>query len=142
MVCRERGFESRKYENFTVRADLENRSAAIADIEASRTIERDPRGRAHALDPLHRTAVGRNAMHGTVVAAGDEKVSAAVKYEAGRIHQLGDEWLHRVVRVNFVERNRNLLPALAAECDVDVSLGVDRGVAHRMEVVGDLHTER
>ena len=65
-----------------------------------------------------------------------------VDCEAGGVHQFGDERLHGVVRGDFVERDGNLLAALAAEGDVDVSFGVDCGAGDWMEVVGDLHAER
>src|ERR1700675_636629 len=59
-------------ENLAFGRDLENCSAAIADIETSSLVERDSRGDAHAFDPLHRASVGRNAVNRAVLAAGDE----------------------------------------------------------------------
>src|SRR5580693_6441241 len=49
--------ERRKNKNFAVRTDFENRAAAIAHVEAAGLVEREARGDAHALDPLHRAAV-------------------------------------------------------------------------------------
>ncbi len=65
-----------------------------------------------------------------------------IEREARGIHQLGDERLHGMVRGDLVERNGNFLPALPAEGDVDIALGIDRGIAHRMQIVGDLHAQR
>ena len=81
-------------------------------------------------------------MNRAVVAAGDVEIAIAVERQAGGIHQLGDERLHRVVRRDFVERDGNFLPALAAEGDVDVSFGIHRGIRHGMQIVGDLHAQR
>ena len=142
MVRGERRLERGEDENFAVGANFENRAAAIAHVEAAGFVEREAGGDAHAFDPLHGAAVGRNAVNRAVVAAGNEKVAVMVNCEAGGIHQLGDERLHRVIRSDFVERDGNFLAALAAEGDVDVSFGVDGGAGDWMEIVGDLHAQR
>ena len=142
MISGERRLERGEDENFAVGADFENRAAAVADVEAAGFIEGEAGGDAHAFDPLHRAAVGRNAVDGAVVAAGNEKVAVAIDRQAGGVHQFGDEGLHRVVRSDFVERDGNFLAALAAEGDVDVAFGVDGGAGDGMQVVGDLHAER
>ncbi len=80
MIGRERRLERGEDENFAVRADLENRAAAIADVEIAAFVERDARGDAHAFDPLHRAAVGRNAVDGAVIAAGNEKIAVAIEW--------------------------------------------------------------
>ena len=74
-------------------------------------------------------AVRRNAVNRAVIAAGNEKQAVAVEREARGIHQLGDEGLHRVGRRDFVERDRNFLPALAAESDVHVASESTAGFA-------------
>ena len=127
--------------NLAVRADLENRAAAIADEEVALGIEGEAGGDAHAFDPKLRAAVGRDAMDGAVVAAGDVEHAGLVQSQAGGIHQFGDERLHLVIGGDFVERDRHFLAALAAVGDVDIAFGVHRGVGHRMQVVGDLHAE-
>jgi len=142
MIRCERGLERCEDENFAVGTNFENRTAAIAHIEAAGFVEGEAGGDAHAFDPLHGAAVGRNAVDCAVVAAGNEEVAVMVDCEAGGIHQLGDERLHSVVRGDFVERDGNFLAALAAEGDVDVSFGVDCGAGDGMEVVGNLHAER
>ena len=139
MIRGERRLERGEDKNFAVGADFENRAAAIAHVEAAGFVEREAGGDAHAFDPLHGAAVGRNAVNRAVVAAGDEKVAVVVDREAGGIHQLGDERLHGVVRSDFVERDGNFLAALAAEGDVDVSFGVDGGIGDWMQIVGNLH---
>ncbi len=65
-----------------------------------------------------------------------------IESQARGIDQFGDEGLHGMVRSDLVERNGNLLPALAAERDVNIALGIDGGIPHRMQVVGDLHAQR
>src|SRR5579864_8818436 len=127
MIRGERGLKRCEYENFAVGADFENRAASIAHVEAAGSVEREASGDAHAFDPLHSAAVGRDAVNGAVVAAGNEKVAVVVDCESGGVHQFGDEWLHGVVRSDFVQRDGNFLAALAAEGDVDVSFGVDGG---------------
>src|ERR1700677_3694199 len=67
-----------KDENFAVGSDFENRAAAIADVEAAAFVERQAGGDAHALDPLHGAAIGRDAVHGAVVAAGNEEIAVII----------------------------------------------------------------
>src|SRR6202522_117842 len=104
-------------ENFAVRSDFENRAAAIADVEAAALVERQAGSDAHALDPLHCAAVGRDAVHGAVVAAGNEEIAVTIDGQAGGVHHLGDEGFYYVARSDFVKRDGNFLAALAAEGD-------------------------
>ena len=104
-------------------------------------VERDSGGDAHAFDPKLRAAVGRDAMDGAVVAAGNVEIAFAIERQARGIHQFGDERLHRVVRRDFVKRDGNFLSALAAVGDVDVSFGVHGGIGDGVKIVGDLHAE-
>ena len=69
-------------------------------------------------------------------------MAGLVQRQAGRVHQLGDERLHRVIRSDAVERHWNFLPALPAEGDVHVPVRIHRGIAHGMQIVGDLHAKR
>src|SRR5579862_1227256 len=142
MIRGKRRLERGEDENFAVGTDFENRAAAIAYVEAAGSVEGESGGDAHAFDPLHGAAVGRDAVNGAIVAARNEKVAVVVDGEAGGVHQLGDERLHGVVRGDFIERDGNLLAALAAEGDVDVSFGVDGGAGDWVQVVGNLHAER
>src|SRR4029077_8458279 len=98
MICGERRLKRGEDENFAVRANLENRAAAIAYVEAAGFVKREAGGDAHAFDPLHGAAVGRDAVNRSIVAAGNEKVAIVVDCEAGGVHQFGDERLHGVVR--------------------------------------------
>src|SRR5579862_3796650 len=84
MICGERWLKRCEDENFAVGTDFENRAAAIADVEASGFVKREAGGDAHAFDPLHGAAVGRDAVNGAVVTTGNEKVAVVVDCEAGR----------------------------------------------------------
>ncbi len=128
-------------ENLAVRADLENRAAAISDEKIADGVERDARSDAHAFHPELRTAVGRDAMDGSIVAAGNVQVALAVQSQAGGIHEFGDERFYCVIRRDFIERDRHFLPAMAAVGDVNVAFDVHRGIGHGMKIVGNLHAE-
>src|SRR5271169_432863 len=104
MVGRNRRLECGEDKNLALRADLKNRAAAVAHIQAAPLVEGYTRGDSHSFDPLHRAAIGRNTVNGSVVAARDEKISVLVERQAGRIHQLGDERLYGVIRRDLVER--------------------------------------
>src|ERR1700677_1580509 len=127
---------------FAVGSDFENRAAAIADVEAAAFVERKASGDAHALDPLHGAAIGRDAVHGAVVAAGNEEIAVTIDGQAGGVHHLGDEGFYYVARSDFVERDGNFLAALAAEGDVDIAFGVHRGAGDGMQIVGNMRAER
>src|SRR5271155_4286483 len=89
---------------FAVGSDFENRAAAIADVEAAAFVERKAGGDAHALDPLHCAAVGRDAVHGAVVSAGNEEIAVTIDGQAGGVHHFGDEGFYYVARSDFVKR--------------------------------------
>src|SRR6266853_4023988 len=141
MVGRDGRLERCKHENLPAGADLEYRAAAVADEQVANGIERDSGRRAHAFDPKLRTAVGCYAMHRTIVAAGNVEVTFAVQSKARLIHQLGDERLHRVIGCDLVQGDGDLLSALPAVGDVNVSLGVHRGVGNGVKIVGNLYAE-
>src|SRR6266700_3299944 len=109
MVRRDRRLECGKHENLAAGADLENRAAAVADEQVPDGIERDSRCGAHAFDPKLRTAVGRYAMHRSVIAAGNVEVAFAVQSKPRWIHQLGDERLYGVIGCDLVQRDSDLL---------------------------------
>ena len=100
-----------------------------------------PGGDAHAFDPQFRAALGRDAMNGAVIAAGDVQHAGRVHRQAGGVHHLGHERLDLMSGRDFVERDRDFLPALPAEGHVDVSFGIHGGVSDRMQVVGNLQAE-
>src|ERR1700683_5593357 len=121
-------------ENFAGGSDFENRAAAIADVEAAALVERQAGSDAHALDPLHCAAVGRDAMHGAVVAAGNEEIAVIVDGQPGGVHHFGDEGFYYVAGSDFVKRDGNFLAALAAEGDVDVSFRVHGRTGDGMQI--------
>src|ERR1700683_2982029 len=127
---------------FAVGSDFENRAAAIADVEAAAFVERKAGGDAHAFDPLHGAAVGRDEVHGAVVAAGNEEISVTIDGQAGGVHHFGDEGFYYVAGSDFVKRDGNFLAALAAEGDVDVSFRVHGRTGDGMQIVGNLRAER
>ena len=130
-----------KNKNFAASANLENRAAAVAHVQVFRMVERDPRGDAHAFDPLLRAAFGRDAMDGAVVAAGDEKISLAVERQPAGIHKGVDERLYAVVRGDLVQRHGNALPARPGKGDVDVAFEIHRRICDRMKIVRDLQSD-
>src|SRR6266403_910281 len=101
------------------------------------TREETPRRKPRA----SRAAIGCYAMDRSITAAGNVQISFAVQRQAGRIHQLSDEWFHRIIRCDFVQRDRNLLSALPAVGDVNVPLDVHHGIGYRMKIVGNLDAE-
>ena len=78
MIRRDRWFERGENKNFAIGANLENRTAAVTDVEAAGFVERKAGGDAHAFDPLHGAAVGRDAMDGAIVAAGNEEMAVGM----------------------------------------------------------------
>ena len=130
-----------KNKNLPVRADLENGAAAVADVKIPSMVEGDPRGDTHAFHPLLGAAIRRNAMNGAVVAAGNEKISRAIQREPAGIHQRRDEWLHAVIRGDFVERHRNALAPWPGERDVNVAVAIHRRIRDRMKIVCDLQPD-
>ena len=105
-------------------------------------IEGDARRDPHAFDPLLGPPVGCHPMNRAVVAAGDKKTSRAVQRQSRRINQRRDKRLDTVVRRDFVQRNRNALAPRPAKRYIDVPVRVHSGVAHRVQVVRDLQTNR
>ncbi len=108
------------------RANLEDGSVAVADVEALLAIEGDAGGDAHAFRVGGHGAVGGHAIDGAVKARRDVHLSLAVEGDGGGVHHLGDERLHVVVGVDLEDRDGNFLSARAGERDVDVALGVER----------------
>jgi len=141
MIRRYGRFEFGKDENLAVRTNLKNCAAAIADEKITDRIERNSSRRSHAFDPKLRAAIGRDAMDGSVVAAGDVEKSFAVKREARGIHKLGDEGFYFIVGGDLVERYGHLLSAVAAIGDLDVSFNIHRRIRHGVKIVGNLHAD-
>src|SRR5207302_6596996 len=127
--------------NFAAWADLENRAAAVANVQIVVVIERDACSDAHAFDPLLGAAIGRDAMDGAVVAAGDKEIAPAVERQAAGIHQRRDERLHAVISRDFVKRNGNALAPRARKRDVNIAIDIDRGIRNGMKVIRDLQSD-
>src|SRR5256885_15918917 len=130
-----------KNKNLAAWADLENRAAAVANVQIVVVIERDACSDAHAFDPLLGAAIGRDAMDGAVVAAGDKEIAPAVERQAAGIHQRRDEWLHAVISRDFVKRNGNALAARARKRDENIAIDIDRGIRNGMKVIRDLQSD-
>ena len=128
-------------ENLAVGADLEDRAAAVADIEILLAVESNSGGNPHAFDENGHVAVGRRLVHETVVAAGDVEHALGVESQASGIHEVVDERLHGEVQVDLVDRYRNLLPARAAEGGVDIAERIDGRIGDGVEVLGDQNAD-
>src|SRR5260370_12793246 len=127
MVRGERWLQRSKHKNLAARADFENRTAAVADVEIFRVIERDPGGDAHAFNPLLGAAFGRHAMDSAVMTARNEEIAGAIDSQSRRIDQRSNERLDAVIRRDSVKRNRNALPSRSAEGHINIPVGIDRG---------------
>src|SRR5271156_6485448 len=66
-----RRFQGGEHEDFALRADFENCSAAIAYEQISGTVEGQSSGDAHALDPFLRLAILGHAMNRSIMTARD-----------------------------------------------------------------------
>src|SRR6267378_2166774 len=98
VIRSERRLERRENENLPARANLENSSAAIPDVQIFRRIKRDARRDAHPLNPLFRAAFWCNSMNGAVVAARDKQIAGPVHGQARWIDQRGDKRFDAVIR--------------------------------------------
>src|SRR4029077_7080665 len=130
-----------KNKNLAARADLENRAAAVANVQIAVVIKSNSRGDAHAFDPLLCAAIGRNAMDGTVVTAGNEEIAHAIERQAPGIYQRSDERLHAVICRDLVKRNGDTLASRAGKRDVNVAVRIDRGVRDGLKVVRNLQAD-
>ena len=80
-------------EDLAVASDLEDGSAAVADIEIAFAIEGDAGGDSHAFGVRGHRAVLGDAIDGAVVARGDVQAAIVSDGQAGGIHHLGHERL-------------------------------------------------
>ena len=101
MVGGDRRLQRGENEDLAVGADLEDRAAAVADVEVLLGVEREPGGDAHALDEHGHVAVGRDLVDDAVVAAGNVEHALRVEGQRGGVHQLVDERLHVEVQVDL-----------------------------------------
>src|SRR5205807_9425486 len=93
------------------------------------------------VEPPPGAATGRDAMHGAVVATGDEAIAAAAERQAAGIHQRRDERLHAVISRDFVKRNGNALAPRARKRDVNIAIDTDRGIRNGTKVSRDLQSD-
>ena len=98
VIGRDAGLERGKDVDLAVAGDLEDGSAAVADVEILFRIEGYTGGHAHALRVGCHRAVGRNAVHRAVVARGDVQVPGRVQRQAGGVHQFGNKGLDALAR--------------------------------------------
>src|SRR5258708_9672164 len=141
MIRGDRGLQRGEHKNFTLRADLENCAAAVADKQIAFRIESYSGGDAHALDPLFAAAVGGDAINCSVMTAGNKQIAFCSQRKPGGIHQRSNEGLHSVAGVDFVEGGRHALATRSAERTINISPGVPPWIDYRMQVVGDLESE-
>src|SRR5271165_5003453 len=139
MIGRHAWLEHGEDEDLPILSNLEDGPAAVADVQASLAVKRDAGRNAHALGVGAHGSVLRHAVHRSIVTRGDIEVACAVESHAGRVHHLVQEWLHVVVGVDAVDGDRDLLSAGAGEGNVNVALGVNRGIGYGMQVLRDGH---
>src|SRR5579872_4971809 len=142
MIRGDRRLQCCKHKNFAARADLENRTAAIADVQIPSTVERDPRRDAHPFDPLLGAPIGRYFVNRPVVAARHKQIAISIQRQSRRIDQRRDKRLYAVVRGHLIKRHRNRLPARPAERHINIPFEIDRRIPDGMQVVCDLQSDR
>src|SRR5262249_22801540 len=125
MVRGDRRFERSENEDLSCRADLENRAAAVADVEVALLVECQAGGDSHALDENRHVAIGRYLVHDPVHPAADVKRSLTVERQAGGVHHVCDKRPDVVVEVDLVNSDRNLLAARTAESRENVAETID-----------------
>src|ERR1035437_6882178 len=128
-------------EDLAAGTDLEDGTAAVADIEIVFAIEGNSGSHAHAFHVHAHVAVGRDLVDEAIVAAGDVQHALLIEDQRGGIHQLVDERLQGEVEIDSVDRHRHLLAARSAEGGEDVAERIDGGVGHGMQAVGPQHTD-
>ena len=107
MIGGDAGLERGKDEDLAVARDLENRSAAVADVEVFFAIESDAGGDAHAFGIRGHGSVGRDLVNGFVVARGDIHLTFAVEGDGGRVHHVVEERRDVVVGVDLEDGDGN-----------------------------------
>ena len=103
--------ESREDEDLAVGTDLENGSAAVADIKILPAVEGNPGRDTHAFGIGGHGPVRRDPVYGSIKARRNVHLSGTVKGNRGSIHQSRDEGLDVVVGIDLVDGNWNLLSA-------------------------------
>src|SRR5262245_58428639 len=132
MVCGNRGFQRGENENLTLGADLEDRTAAVPDIEIVLFVESESCCDAHSFDVDRHVPVGRDLINDAVEPAGDVEHAVLIERDTGSVHDVVDERLQIEIEIQLVKRDGNLLAARPAERSEDISLSVDRRVRYRV----------
>src|SRR5262249_32935794 len=137
MVGGDRRFDGGEDEDLALRADLGDRAAAIADVHVALVVEGETGSDTHAFDPNRDCAVRSGLVHDAVEAAGDVQHAIPIEGQAARVHQIVDEGLDVVIQIDLVDRDGHFLAARSAEGGKNIAEGVDGGVRHRVQAVGD-----
>src|SRR5215472_1252479 len=138
MVRGDGWLERGKNKNFALRANFENRSAAVSNVQIARAIKGNARSDAHSFDPFFGAPFWGDAMNSSVVATGHKKISGAIERQARGIQKRSEKRLYVIVGRNFIQRNGNALTALARKGDENVSGMIDGGIRDGMQIVGNL----
>src|ERR1051326_1723721 len=141
MIRGDRGFKRCKHVNLARAADLENRAAAISDIQVFVLIECQTGRNTHAFYEHRSVSVRSHLVYDAVVTARYIERAFIVQSEAGGVHDVGDKGPRRIVQINLVNRYRGLLAARSTERGVYVPKAVHCGVRNRIQVVGDLDAD-
>ena len=137
VIRRNAGLQCCKHENLLVPRDLEDRAAAVADIQVLLAVKRDPSGDAHALGVSGHSSIGSHAIHRPVIARRSVHLSFAVECNRGRIHHLRHEWFDCVIGVNLENCHRHFLSPRTGEGHINVPLCIQRGAGDRMQALRD-----
>src|ERR1700730_5315507 len=126
-----------KDEDLTVLANLENSATAIAHVKIFGVIERDAGRDAHALSVGGHGAVRSHPVDRAIKARGDVHLASTVEGDGSGIGHLRQERLDVVIGIDFVDGHGHLLPARSGESDVNVALGIESRIGHRMQIFGN-----
>src|SRR5580693_3621593 len=117
-------FESRENVDLALAADFEDCAAAVADVEISVGIEDHAGGDTHAFYVYGKVSGGGHLIDHAVVAAGGVEDAFGVEGQAGGVHEVSDQGLSAMVRVDFIDGNGGFLAGRSAEGRVDISSAV------------------
>ena len=137
VVSRNRRFQRREDKDLTARADLENGSGAVPDVEILFFVERQSGGHAHSLGIDFDLTARADGIDRAVVAARDQQVPVPVENQAGGVDDIRNEGFYVEIQVDFEDGNRQLFTARPASGREDVAVRVDGGVGNRVQVLRD-----
>src|SRR6266481_5296177 len=110
-------------------------SAAISYVKVVAMIESNPGCDSHSFRIRADCAVGVYAIDRAIVTRRDIELAFSVKGKAGRVHQVGDERLYVVIRVNLIDGNGDLLAASAGKRHIHVAFRIERRICNGMKIV-------